>query len=368
MGYKPQFSKSSFRDVFTLVTILAINLVLGACKGQDPSELSSSPDHPPGSSSQQPKGVFDEWNKHINEETTGAEIQKDGCWPTHYPAVGPSKGLVVLYHGFTACPQQFFDVAPEIARRGYDVFLPLLPGQGRVPKAGQLEDVALPKDTLQVFRYYKIVDRINRLARAGVGTKIVGGLSGGASLATGSAVEGGSLWNRVLIMAPLFKMAAALGPLTAVLDRFRPDTTINYGEECQKGRQTPDGRRGLCEVSAAAIRTMIDYGILYRDRISELKIPVQFVGAENDPTVNNHMINQVYTAAKKQGVNSQICFYKKGVPHSMMSRRENISTHHWWMDSLESDLINFVTNGTWFSIDPAEKSTESGQNRCFIGQ
>ena len=40
------------------------------------------------------------------------------------------RGAVLMLHGFGGCPQQFFDLAQHIASQGFDVLLPLLPGQG----------------------------------------------------------------------------------------------------------------------------------------------------------------------------------------------------------------------------------------------
>jgi len=314
----------------------------------------------------QPEQVFKEWKQHIWEETSQAAIQKDGCWPAHFAAQGPSKGIVVLIHGFTACPQQFFDVAPMIAAKGYDVFLPLMPGQGRVTPPGAKEDFNLPKGDTQLFLYHQFVKRINYLASESQGTRVIGGLSGGAALAAGAAIEAKHLWNRALIMAPLFKFSGSKGTISAVADVFHPSLTIHYGAECSEGQKKPGGRRGLCEVTVASMRTMLGYGLLYRNRMQEFPHQIQFVGAEEDPTVDNETIYQSFLAHQKTKGKSRFCLYRKGVPHSMMSRKENLTTGHWWMNSLEQDLTRFVTEGVWFPIDASAQSSELGAERCLV--
>ncbi|KAL7575155.1 hypothetical protein ACA910_018648 [Epithemia clementina (nom. ined.)] len=45
---------------------------------------------------------------------------------------GSRKSLVVAFHGFTACPDSYREFTEAFVRSGFDVMVPLLPGQGRV--------------------------------------------------------------------------------------------------------------------------------------------------------------------------------------------------------------------------------------------
>lgn len=360
MYHPKNLSKLAGTGIITLAMVLA-----SSCRSvsNESALLQETPEIP---SDLQPAEVFNQWNAHIQEETSGANIQKEGCWPTHVPAQGPSKGVVVLVHGFTACPQQFFNVAPMIARQGFDVFLPLMPGQGRVPKEGLKEDYDLPKGEEQVERYKKFVERINKLAAAAQGTKVIGGLSGGGAIAAGAAVEGKNIWNRAVFMAPFFKFPMIPNAITTVAEELKPDLTSSFGKDCTEGRTDLEGRRGICEVTVLSMRTMLRYGILYRERLAEVPFQIQFVGAEKDPTVDNKTIFNAFKSHHEARQMSRICFYKKGVPHSMMSRKENKSTGHWWMNSLEKDLTRYITLGIWFPNDPKDKSSEKGADRCIV--
>lgn len=365
-SFKANFCSRSLELVAGLGLTLMASL---ACRAQ-PQKLSSEVSDAAksaassslGTSGGQPAAVFEQWKKHVKEETHGKLIQPD-CMPRHYPAKGPSKGIVVLIHGFTACPQQFFKVAPSVADNGYDVFLPLLAGQGRVPLPELKGDYDLPKGDLGILKYVAQENRMNLMARAATGTKVIGGLSGGAALAAGIAVEGKNIWNRALIMAPFFDFSKTLSFLFKPLDRIYSTYTLSAGGTCPEDQKVSGRRNGLCEVSVGSMMTMLNYGALYSDRMAEPTFQIQFVGVESDETVSNKKVFSAYNQGivpSADGVfgKRRLCLYKKGVPHSMLSRLENQSTGHWWMNSLEKDIVRFIVEGVWFPTDPKMKSEE----------
>lgn len=51
-------------------------------------------------------------------------------YPTLVSNNSKVKGVVTMYHGFTACPDAFNEIAKEMADLGYLVIVPLLPGMG----------------------------------------------------------------------------------------------------------------------------------------------------------------------------------------------------------------------------------------------
>ena len=51
-----------------------------------------------------------------------------GCEPLKIAASESAvvkRGLVILLHGFSACPQQYNELAPQLANAGFDVLAPL---------------------------------------------------------------------------------------------------------------------------------------------------------------------------------------------------------------------------------------------------
>ena len=71
------------------------------------------------------EGILDDgtevlWQNYVKKATAGVSLQK-GCEPTRFssPANVPYRGVVILFHGFTACPQQYFELSPHLAAEGY---------------------------------------------------------------------------------------------------------------------------------------------------------------------------------------------------------------------------------------------------------
>ncbi|MFW7379456.1 MAG: alpha/beta hydrolase [Oligoflexus sp.] len=342
------------------IQVFLICIVLSACKttfdGQ--SKLASEVIKGP-----LPAEVYRQWQEHIRAETEGKQIQPD-CQPTYFPASDevPFQGIVVFFHGFTACPQQYFSIGSQLADHGFEVFLPLMPGQGREPRDGpggnddNYYDLPGGKDK---DRYQNFVDRMNAMARAATGTKVIAGLSGGGSLATGAAIHGKDIWDRILVYAPYYKNPGMSGVASAALDVLWPSFKNDWGPECRENRRQLGGRAGLCALSIDAVRAMTDYGIYASSRAGEIEIPMQIAGVEHDPTADNGEINRVFQKLK----NANLCFYVKGVPHSIINPKSDApKLDPFWVPAMEEDSIAFITKGEWFKTDGS--SIEYSQPRC----
>jgi hypothetical protein len=133
--------------------------------------------------------VADLWSKHVASETvalnsSGKEIVSD-CKPHFYPHREGTvrKGMAMYLHGFTACPQQYFDIAEILSGKGFDVFLPLMPGEGRkaTGKDDYLQDLPSkltqetypPNNSKQHPQYAEFAKNINEIAAASTGIKAV---------------------------------------------------------------------------------------------------------------------------------------------------------------------------------------------------
>ncbi|KAJ3413936.1 hypothetical protein HDV05_007304 [Chytridiales sp. JEL 0842] len=70
------------------------------------------------------------WQTHVCAQPL--DRLQPGCLPQKlYPATGtPLKGLVALFHGYTACPDAMMPFATYLNDLGYAVYLPLNPGHG----------------------------------------------------------------------------------------------------------------------------------------------------------------------------------------------------------------------------------------------
>ena len=168
----------------SLASILVV-FTLGSCKTVEPVKSRVLND-----AVEVEKNWLPLWQTHIQEETTGKSIQQD-CMPRYYPASKPSKGMVMFFHGFTACPQQYFAIGERLSAMGYDVFLPLSPGHGREPFDGAKGDqdnfkdlpstahaeeyVAVEQDNQRLAEF---VQKMNAIASLHPGPRYLAGLSG----------------------------------------------------------------------------------------------------------------------------------------------------------------------------------------------
>lgn len=279
------------------------------------------------------------WTEHIVYETetmntSGLPVQEE-CQPRFYPAAPQveRRGMAMFFHGFTACPQQYFDIAELLAKRGYDVYLPLMPGQGRQPtgKKDYLKD--LPVKTAQEiprkhWRLVEFVEKMNQIAKHTTGERIILGLSGGAGLATGAAIageneHGNEIWSRALLYAPYYEIPGPTRWLAEASGLVKLGLINDWGETCRVNRAREQGRNGYCSVTGIATLAMVHYGDEVAQETHKLTIPVQFVGVEHDPTADNRAMRRAYQRFQDKSKVS-FCFYPKGTPHSLIRPTKDI--------------------------------------------
>jgi pimeloyl-ACP methyl ester carboxylesterase len=376
--------------------LVAICLGFWGCKTTQ-SQLSGAEDQDAAIQQIENQTVRGLWTAHIKYETkdrntSGKEVRPD-CKPRFYPhsESAPRKGMVMFFHGFTACPQQYFDIAEMLSAEGFDVFLPLMPGQGRVetgkedhlkdlPSKGTME-VYPPNDSKQHPEYAVFVQKMNAIANASTGIKALAGLSGGGGLATDAAIAGqtatGNIWSRVLLYAPYYQNPGATKALADFVGFFNPGVKNDWGEGCRTNRSRANGRAGYCSVTVGATQAMVQYGEVAAANINKIQIPVQFVATEKDPTADNSAIYRAFVQVK----NARICSYPLGVPHSLINpnkdllpddgsyaaiREDSIPSGppYEWVDALNGDSVRFLTTGEWFPSS-GESSIEKGYGNKF---
>lgn len=337
----------------TFCKLLLIGSTLFGCKTTK-SDLSSADPILPA------KSAKEIWMTYVKAETDGQAIQVD-CKPRFIPASSKVKrrGMFMFLHGFTACPQQYFEIGQLLSEKGYDVYLPLNPGHGREPFDGPRgrkdNHEVLPstdhkdeyrKGSDENIRQRSFVTTMNAIARAEKDEKILAGLSGGADYAVTAVESEPELWNRLLLYAPYFKNPGPSGAGSAVLGQIMPGLVSDWGDECRANRLRDGGRGGLCSLTIGAVRAMVNLGINAAQRIASIKIPIQFVGVEADPTADNGAIKKAYLQVAEH---ARICLYPKGVPHSIINPKSDApKLDPYWVPVMQKDSVAFITEGKWF--------------------
>lgn len=299
------------------------------------------------------------WRSQL-QALAGQPIQA-ACQPFRVAARGAHRGSVVLYHGFTACPQQYWELADQLAAAGFNVFVPLLPGHGRAyrtVKASIVDDYSqLPGDG-EYVKYQTLADQMTAMLRDEAQAKVVVGLSLGGVVAAAALERAPEVYDRALLMTPLFDVVAAKKPYLPSANAVIPSHQIDWGRDCELERQ--GGRGGICQFQIRHVRAGQRLGEEALRKLSQVTTPVQIVGVEGDQAANNEAIGLAVHSLK----HGQGCLYQHGVTHSMLSRYDAPDDKKFWLSSLEQQTLRFVRDGRFFErVQPAH---ELGLLRCRI--
>lgn len=363
------------------------------------------------------------------------EIQDDpaipnDCGPYYMPAEPEVafRGTAVFFHGFTACPQQYYEMSRLLAKKGFASFVPLLPGQGRgpVPTVGEPKKVGgrsyseyygeyLPAGKAGREIYADFVAQVNDFMRSLPGEKAVGGLSVGGSLATYAYVESPGTYQRALIMSPFYGIAETylgrksdegiLGPLKKAVGNaiYLFSETVatdlsgsipglgergaGWGAECyekQKDRDGKVGRRGICDFRLTNIAAIHEFGDelikTLKESASQNALPrIHYVSIEWDAGANTRLLRKAmaYQQVSGNSLGVSSCWYGSPVPHSFFSREDlSFLPSTPWLESFLAQATDYLAFGEDFKVggvseerlyDPLqEKDTDQALQRCAI--
>lgn len=300
--------------------------------------------------------VFDaRWSQYL-ASTRPEELQPD-CRPRRIdPPPGVSyRGTIALLHGFSACPQQFFELAGLLAAQGYRVLLPLLPGHGRQFAAADGDDASgLPVTRDWQRRYEELAEYLNGTLTYAAGERVIGGLSVGGAASLFVSLQDRALYDRQIVMAPYFATAAG-APIDALVAGSGRTPAVRSVPVKMSGASSPclskraEGRAGMCNYEikhAAALDSLGRYNANAL-RAEPLAMPLQVVGVEGDSVISNPRLSEFLGWQSVTGKTSA-CFYPEGVPHAMISPYDNPGVDMYWLEALRTDIVSFVTTGRAF--------------------
>jgi pimeloyl-ACP methyl ester carboxylesterase len=330
------------------------------------------------------------------------------------------KGMAVLYHGFTACPQQFFELAEDLSALGYTVVLPLLPGHGRQwseVDGKKIDDLSLlPQGILSLPHSYQesygyLAAQMNHLASKVQGDRVIAGLSVGGSLVSITTMLRSDLWDRQLILSPLYEigpdvMRALLGTisntqrqLSQLIRIWDPilDKNLGWGQGCESERDPgfllPYGRQdlrgGICQFKVTHVGAANQIGYDAWETIRPTQITTQVVAVAQDPVINKQLVfngvGQMRSESLKflpfrterrfdQHPAVRVCYLpsdnevckenlekpidlqeKPCINHSLLSRFDSPQQNKYWITPLNRKITRFLTAGEFLEADPLER-------------
>lgn len=323
------------------------------------------------------------WNAY--QAKVNLRSLQENCKPKFYSANTSTsfKGTVVLHHGFTACPQQFFELAENyLAPAGYDVVLTVLPGHGGVWDADGNDDLEglMGRDDFEKISSEYVAD-INHVMEVASGERVVGGLSVGAEFALDSSMTAPQLYKKVILLSPFFRLSTVkkefepgkhlflkilqevAGPINSkrpelidILSDPRPPVLLrpfkglknkrnSWGKGCSKTERDL-GRAGTCDFTLDKISAVQKYGELLMNRELPQNLQIQIVGVDRDPTADVSAMIKMYERMNLETTSdASFCLLPKSFNHSLLSRFDSPSEDKFWIPSLLDQITSFVDHG-----------------------
>lgn len=304
------------------------------------------------------------WNAYVTR-VTGEHALQPGCQPTRIsPPDGTAyRGVVVIFHGYTGCPQQFFDTGKDMAAKGFEVLLPVLPGQGHpasIKNGKTIDDVESMPGSNAWNRYRDLGKEMNAIAAAAPGEHVVAGLSVGGALATSAMLDAPNLYDRAMFMTAFYDAAGTFTRLLVpVADAVAPGYRTGWGDACEKERA--EGRAGICQFYLDHLEAARRFGrdTLARTRGAQVRTKIQFAGVEADPAAYDAYEQE--SNANLRG--STLCFFEKGTNHSFLSPFDGPHDDKFWLHAARRQVLAYITDGAAFTT--VGDSIERGAQRCL---
>lgn len=257
------------------------------------------------------------------------------------PQPEPGKGTVLLFHGYTAGPWQYKELARKFYDAGYNVLAPRMPGHGVTEADGTPTGKRIP-NTKRKAEWDAFIDRTYMQAAALAGPVFAIGLSGGGNVALRMGERHPEIGG-VAAMAPylgadlpagvVFSLADTLDRMTfGLFGRWVLDS-IPYNEN-KKDSEMPhtQGTYGQAKVMRRVGRD-----------VKELHCPLQIISTDGD----------MLSGVRRNARNLRKCddlhqgwfrFAKEeGVPHAMVSPQQNPLPES--VEKIHDILFNFVDKG-----------------------
>ena len=146
----------------------------------------------------------------------------------------PQQGIVLLYHAYTSCPNQFAALATKLSEAGYRVLVPRWPEHGVANSSAEPQSV----DGQQLADFGM---RTTAIALGLDKRTVLGGLSGGATLALWAAEHNAGV-QRVVAVAPFLSPKSVpnlLSHATGNAMRYAPNVNVWWDFSSRDAEQVP---------------------------------------------------------------------------------------------------------------------------------
>lgn len=324
----------------------------------------------------------DMWNAYVTrvtkEANDGHSGFQSGCEPKMWESTtGSYRGVVLLYHGLTACNEQYDDLGPKLAARGFAVLAPVVVGHGlnynRTAHKAKDDIALLPKDK---SAYQNFAMEMKSIVEAAGGESAVYGLSLGGALSSYTAYHGN--FDRRLITVPYIK-AASVGNtiLTALREHLLlANIRVGWGDSCEQRRVNTD-RAGYCQFTGRQLKVARDFGLKHLKEIksdrfwgkfkppADGSVQMMFVDGHrhsHDGAVQIRAQEDLAQALDVDIRGPHYCGLEEPIPHSYLSRKDNYGTNMYWLNELLDMIVDYLAEGIPFG----QEGQINGRPRCNL--
>jgi esterase/lipase len=257
------------------------------------------------------------------------------------PQDGPqARGTVLMFHGYTAGPWQYEELADKFHRAGYHVLAPRMPGHGCVNPDGRPTGKLLP-DNCREHEWDQFIDQTVESAR-GLGAPLYAvGLSGGGNVALRLG-EKYPETRGVAALAPylgadlpkglVFRLVDALdcvtfGAVGLLLDRI----------PFQKNEIVPGDRTPHTQGSLGQAKVMRHVG----QDVKQVRCPVQLFSTHGDVLSGTRQDERLFERLGRYPRAWHHFGPEEKVPHAMVSPKE--APAH--AEKVQEMIFNFIDKG-----------------------
>ncbi len=228
--------------------------------------------------------------------------------------------VILFFHGFTSCPEQYRELGEQLHDLGFTVYIPRLPHHGHADRdrdalldATAEELAALATHSVDIAQ--------------GLGERVVvSGLSGGGTITAWIAQEHAGV-DRAIAVAPFLGIGFIPAPLNRVVARVADDVpNIDMWWDPRTKEQNP--QTAAYAYPGYPLHALAEYlrlGYATQDAARRVKPAVdsiQVINNANDSSVNNAVTNQLVKAWRGHGEAflSTYEFEKSlGLPHDLIT-------------------------------------------------
>lgn len=284
--------------------------------------------------------------QQIKQQEDQLPIRNEFCRSQFLLHSAPTSKVCLFFHGFTAAPYQFAPMGQAFYRAGYNVIIPRLPGHGQAGNWNGQNLPPLPTDP-QVYKDFAL-DWLEKAQRFG-DRVIVGGLSGGGTMAAWLALEKPAQVDRALLFATY------LSSSRKVVDLFVKLFNGYFKWQSDQPGE-PLGYEGFM---FPQLRVFLDIGseVLNKSRTATTP-PMFIVSTDADRAVSNPDHEALFENLLPRQPKTWYYSFDRdlNIPHSMMTKAEGNN----WVDLLNVMTKAFVESDlTWANIeDIAYRMTE----------